>query len=175
MKNEIFTSSPEQEANKNAQIENTPAEQGSDFQATVSAGLTEQAKVLTPMRIYSSSELKSMGYQFAKLAINRQVLPAVLKAKMKSIRAAQGIICPCLIMTGRKCLEDGLSVLRPDGTEVTLNDADVNSLLVIVDGQHRNDAIEKLNQELKKGESSYECFYYVPMNPNPHIVLLGRR
>ena len=171
MKNEIFTSSPEQEANKNAQIENTPAEQGSDVQAPVSAGLTEQ---LTPMRIYSSSELKTMGFQFAKLAINRQVLPAVLKAKIKSIRAAYGIICPCLIMTGRKCLEDGLTVLRSDGTDVTTTDADLNHILVIIDGQHRHDAIEKLNQELKKGENPYECFYYLPMNPNPHIVDLLR-
>ena len=165
--------STEQEV-KHAQIENIPAEQGSDVQAPVSAGLTEQTQGLTPMRIYTSSELKAMGFQFAKLAINRQVLPAVLKAKIKSIRAAHGIICPCLIMGARKCLEDGLFVLRSDGAKVTTTDSDVDSILVIIDGQHRNDAIEQLNQTLKKGESSYECFYYLPMNPNTNIVDLLR-
>lgn len=149
-------------------------EQETDAQAPVSAGLTEPSNGLVPMKIYSSTELKVMGYKFAKLSINRQVQQTALKAKVKSIRAAQGIICPCLVMGARKCLKDGLSVLRSDGTEVNLSDSDVDRILVIIDGQHRDDAIKKLNQELKKGESAYECYYYLPLNPNPHIVDLLR-
>ncbi len=151
-------------------MENKPAEQGSDAQAIVGAGPTKSATELARGVIYSLGHLTSLGYTFGKLGINRDVIDKAVKDKQKSIKAAGGVICPCLVCSACQCLEAGLSVVRSDGSEVAITDSDVDMILVIVDGQHRDEAVKRLNAKLKKGETQYECFYYLPLNPNPSII-----
>ena len=141
----------------------TPTEQGSDAQALVDASPTKPSTELAKGTIYNSSYLMSKGFKFGRLSINRNIIDAAVKPKMKSIRVAGGVICPCLVATARQCLKDGLAVLRSDGTKVAKGDSDVDMILVIIDGQHRNEAVKRLNGILKKGESPYECFYYLPL------------
>jgi len=154
----------------------TPAEetntyQQANFEATAGASPAESTDVLGSGMIYSLSYLLDKGYKFARLAINRQIQSPVVKAKQKSIMSAGGVICPCLVVPAHKCLEDGLSVVREDdGTMVQPSDPDIEILLVIIDGQHRDKAVKELNEKLKKGESRFECFYYLPLNPTPKII-----
>ena len=160
-------------------IDGTPAavytekkttEQVNDAQAIVGASPTKPATELERGIIYNSSYLMSKGYKLGKLHINRDVSETAVNAKMKSIRATGGVICPCLINTARQCLEGGLSVVRPDGTDVDILDPDVDKILVIIDGQHRDEAVKRLNGRLKKDETQYECFYYLPLTANPNII-----
>ena len=148
----------------------TPTEQGSDAQALVDASPTKPSTELAKGTIYNLSYLMSKGFKFGRLSINRNINEAAVKTKMKSIRVAGGVICPCLVVTARQCLKAGLGVLRSDGTKVAKGDSDVDMILVIIDGQHRNEAVKRLNGILKKGESPYECFYYLPLTSKFSII-----
>ena len=150
--------------------ENKPTEQANDAQAIVGACPTKPATELERGIIYDSSYLMSCGFELCRLLINRDVSEVTIKSKMKSIRTAGGVICPCLICTARQCLGLGLSVVRSDGTEVSIDDPNIDMILVIIDGQHRDEAVKRLNAKFKKGETPYECFYYLPLTTNPSII-----
>lgn len=154
-----------------APAEGTKTYQQSNILAPIGGSPEEPAVTLATGAIYNLSYLTDKGYKFGRLAINRQLQSSVVKAKQKSIIAAGGVICPCLVVSARKCLDDGLSVVREDdGTLVTASAPDVDMILVIIDGQHRDKAVKELNEKVKKGEPHFECFYYLPLNPAPNIV-----
>ena len=113
--------------------ENKATEQVIDAQALVGACPTKPSTELAKGTIYNLSYLMSKGFKFGRLSINRNINEAAVKTKMKSIRVAGGVICPCLVVTARQCLKAGLGVLRSDGTKVAKGDSDVDMILVIID------------------------------------------
>ena len=112
--------------------------------------------------IYALSRLLVLGYIFGKLSINRSINDRALKAKVKSIKET-GLISPCLVVTARQCLNEGLEVCHSDGTKIDDEKEDLDKILIIIDGQHRYEAIRKINSNRKQDEQ-IECYFYLPLN-----------
>ena len=141
-------------------------------QISMDASHTDSSTELSRCIIYKQSDLESKGYIFGKLGMNRSISDTAVKAKMKSIVVANGVIHPCLICTALECLNQGHSVIRPDNSEVAKSDPDVNKILVIIDGQHRVEAVKRLNKMQKDEEKKekYECYFNLPLNDKLIIV-----
>lgn len=114
--------------------------------------------------ITSSSELTSNGYVLAKLVCNRETQDKAVKKKKDSIKKAGGIISPSLVVPARKCLEQGLDVVLMTGQMVRSDNENLDKILVIVDGQHREVAVNELNKEAKPGTKMIENYYFLPLS-----------
>lgn len=128
-----------------------------------------EARALKKGEILALSVLLSWKYSFCRLAINRVINPNVVKKKKASIKAAKGVISPSLIVSAKDCLDAGLEVIDWEGNKITYETPNLESYIVIVDGQHRHDAIIKLNEKLKDGEK-YENYYYLPLIEEGNVI-----
>ena len=128
---------------------------------------------LLKFSIYNESELRSKGYRFATLRMNREQKRRALNKKKKSI-SAFGIVSPCMIVGARKCLDEGLEVIDEDGNRVTPDTPDLDKILVIVDGGHRFVAVKELNSKTTTGDK-IECYFNLPLNDDIPIYELLRQ
>ena len=153
------------DANEQATTAGSPVEKTTKRSSVVPSGLDSR-------RIYTMKELLNKGYKKAGLANNREVNNKVVKKKMLSIKRSNGIICPILVVTARACLEQGLEVVDENGKRLTLDDPDIDRYLVIIDGQHRDEAVERLNRELKPGSLPYILPVMFPQIMDPNILTM---
>ena len=126
--------------------------------------------------IYSMTDLKAQGFKFGKLKINRSIKDRALTAKKKSIEIADGLISPCLVVSARKCKDEGLEICFFDDSTIDEKKENLDKILIIVDGQHRFEAIKKLNEKEKKNapERGYECYFFLPLNQNAKTISILR-
>ena len=132
---------------------------------------------LEKYRIYSSSELAAMGVRFARLIDNRDINEGAVKKKMESIKAADGVISSSLLVPARTCLEQGHRV-EMDGEEITLETPGLDNIYVLVDGQHRKEAVQRLNNYPAKDDAGdtkkYEDYFNIPLIDKYNVSCLLR-
>lgn len=124
-------------------------------------------------KIFALTVLLGAKYKFCRLAINRVINENVVKKKKASIRAAKGIISPSLIVYAKDCLDAGLEVNDWEGNAITYDTPNLEYYIVIIDGQHRHQAIMELNALIKDG-NQYENYYYLPLIDEGDIVAMLR-
>lgn len=130
--------------------------------------------LLSNFKIYSMTKLKALGFKYGKLKINRSIKDRALAAKKKSIEITNGLISPCLVVSARQCKKEGLGFCSfDDDKEFDEKVENIDKILIIVDGQHRFEAIKKLNEK-KAPERGYECYFYLPLNQNAKTIPILR-
>lgn len=130
--------------------------------------------LLSNFKIYSMTKLKALGFKFGKLKINRSIKDRALAAKKKSIEIAEGLISPCLVVSARKCKDEGVGFCFFDDSAIDEKKENLEKILIIVDGQHRFEAIKKLNEKKNASERGYECYFYLPLNQNAKTISILR-
>lgn len=131
--------------------------------------------LLSRYTIYSMTKLKALGFKFGKLKINRSIKDRALAAKKKSIEITNGLISPCLVVSARQCKKEGLGFCSfDDDKEFDEKVENLDKILIIVDGQHRFEAIKKLNEKKNAPERGYECYFYLPLNQNAKTISILR-
>ncbi|WP_018668335.1 hypothetical protein [Bacteroides gallinarum] len=148
------------------------------LQASVSAGDTQQSnseadkedtkktvsRKLTRGMNYALSVLLGMGYSFGRIRINRDIDQKQVKKKITSILACNGTISPFLVVPAIVCLKAGLELEDSDGNSITEETPDLDLILIVIDGQHRMEALRQLNKKLRKeGKAEYEGYVYLPL------------
>ncbi len=124
-------------------------------------------------KIYALSILLGAGYEIGLLGINRKVNKNALAKKIQSIKTSKGLISPVLVVTAKKCIELGLEVYVK-GKKVNADAPNLDKILVIIDGQHRIQAINAINNKRKEGEELLDAYVYLPLNENIDIKTLLR-
>ena len=160
----------EELANEQANVESpaedkTPAESDpTESAAPAEDGTTEPkaAVKLNKLHIYSTSGLEAMGVRLARIVDNRELDEKAVQKKMASIKKVKGIISPSQLVPARKCLEQGHEVKLLDGTNVSEDTEDLDSIYVIVDGQHRDEAVRRIKANPKEAVK-FENYYYLPL------------
>ena len=112
---------------------------------------------LTRRQIFTLTTLLTYKYRFARILVNRDIDKEEVKKKIESIRAAKGVITPFLVLSAKECIEAGLDVVDYNGNVITKDTPDLEHILVILDGQHRWEAIK----ELKKAGEDYEAYFNI--------------
>lgn len=135
--------------------------------SVVTENLTNQA--LVEHTIYSTTQLDSYGIILTYLSINRDIDEGAVKKKVVSIKKSKGVIFPCLIVSAKKCMDEGLEVHLADGSLVDASTPNLDRIYVIIDGQHRSEAIRRIKEANK--DSNIECFYYLPLVGQESIVV----
>ena len=157
----------EELANEQAHVE-TPAKSAEsdthESAAHAEDGTTEPkaAVKLNKLHIYSTSGLEAMGVRLARIVDNRELDEKAVQKKITSIKKVKGIISPTQLVPARKCLEQGHEVKLRDGTDVTLDTKGLDNIYVIVDGQHRDEAVRKIKANPKE-TLKFENYYYIPL------------
>lgn len=124
-------------------------------------------------KIYALSILLGAGYEIGLLGINRKVNKNALAKKIQSIKTSKGLISPVLVVTAKRCIELGLEVYVK-GKKVNADASNLDKILVIIDGQHRIQAINAINNKRKEGEELLDAYVYLPLNENIDIKTLLR-
>lgn len=136
--------------------------------------MNTEEKKLVRGQIYSLSDLMNYGYKFGKLSGNRAIKANAIKAKIKSIKQ-NGIISPSLVVSAQECLNQGLMIIDDEGNIINKEYPDIENLLIIVDGGHREDAIKKINNGRQPGEEGFEeNYYYLPLSDKASVSALLR-
>ena len=152
-----------------------------DAQQTNSEENKDEAPEAVPMKltwemIYSLSVLLGMGYTFGRIKINRDIDAKQVKKKIASILVIffiqkkckypfnSGIISPFLVVPAIVCLKAGLELEDENGNPITEDTPNLDLILIVIDGQHRMEALRQLNKKLKKeGKTEYEGYVYLPL------------
>ena len=149
-----------------------------DLQAGASAGDAQQPNSeenkdevpeAVPMKltwgmICTISGLLETGYTFGRIKINRDIDAKQVKKKIASILACKGIISPFLVVPAIVCLKAGLELEDENGNPITEDTPNLDLILIVIDGQHRMEALRQLNKKLKKeGKTEYEGYVYLPL------------
>lgn len=115
------------------------AAQDSEHRANIHAEMEQQGAIKREYYTVKFSDLIAMGYIFATFVMNREVNEKHVKRLMKDVRAqckkafSQHVtVCSALC-----ALLMGYDVIGLDGKLVNLETADLDKILVIIDGQHR--------------------------------------
>ena len=153
-----------QETSTGAAINNTQVENPNADRETQPTGEFKLSKG----QIIALTTLLTFQYRFARVKVNRDIDQQVVNKKIVSIRAAKGIITPFLILTARECIEAGIDVVDEQGNIVTKDTPDLDKVLVIIDGQHRWNAIKKL----REGGELYEAYFVLPLTENYVLLTL---
>lgn len=115
------------------------AAQDSEHRANIHAEMEQQGAIKREYYTVKFSDLIAMGYIIATFVMNREVNEKHVKRLMNDVRAqckkafSQHVtVCSALC-----ALLMGYDVIGLDGKLVTLETADLDKILVIIDGQHR--------------------------------------
>lgn len=115
------------------------AAQDSEHRANIYAEMEQQGAIKREYYTVKFSDLIAMGYIIATFVMNREVNEKHVKRLMNDVRAqckkafSQHVtVCSALC-----ALLMGYDVIGLDGKFVTLETADLDKILVIIDGQHR--------------------------------------
>ena len=127
-------------------------------------GTTEPkaAVKLNKLHIYSTSGLEKMGIRLARIVDNRDLDDKAVQKKIASIKKVKGVISPSQLVPARTCLEQGHEVKLLNGDVVTMDTEDLDSIYVIVDGQHRDEAVRRILANPKEAQK-FENYYYLPL------------
>lgn len=120
--------------------------------------------------IYSTEQLSAMGIKLGYLDMNRDVDDGAVKKKIKSIKKVKGVISPTLVVSARKCLQEGLEIHFADGTPITSETPDLDKIYIIVDGQHREEATQRIRKSTDEKEK-YSNYYQIPLVEEENIVV----
>ncbi len=153
------------DANEQATTAGSPVDETTKRASVVPNGLDSH-------RIYTMKELLDKGYKKAGLGNNREVNDKVVKKKMLSIKRCKGVISPILVVTARACLEQGLDVVDENGKHLSLDDCDIDCYLVIIDGQHRDEAVTRLNREPGPKQHHYTLPVMLSQIQFPNIITM---
>lgn len=140
----------------------------------------EEAPEAVPMKltwgkIYTLSVVFGMGYSFGRIKINRDIDAKQVKKKIASILACKGIISPFLVVPAIVCLKAGLELEDENGNPITEDTPNLDLILIVIDGQHRMEALRQLNKKLKKeGKTEYEGYVYLPLIKDYHVPTVLR-
>lgn len=130
---------------------------------------------LTIGEIFTLSVLLEMGYSFGRIKINRDIDQKQIKKKISSILACKGIISPFLVVPAIVCLKAGLELEDDNGNPITEETLNLDFILIVIDGQHRMEALRQLNKKLRKeGKAEYEGYVYLPLIDNYDVPTLLR-
>lgn len=162
------TAKNEELANEQAHVE-TPAKSAeSDTHESAAPaaedGTTTHAefKPLEKRKIYSTSDLQKLGVRLARIVDNRDLDDKAVQKKIASIKKVKGVISPSQLVSARTCLEQGHEVKLLNGEEVTMDTEDLDNIYVIVDGQHRDEAVRRILANPKEA-LKFENYYYLPL------------
>lgn len=167
---EVAATKNEEPVTDKALVE-TPAEDTSDAGSDIpeSAEPTEDGTTepkaaikLNKLHIYSTSGLDEMGVKLARIVDNRDLDEKAVQKKIASIKKVKGVISPTQLVPARKCLEQGHEVKLLDGSTVTEDTENLDNIYVIVDGQHRDEAVRKIKNNPKE-VVKFENYYYLPL------------
>lgn len=100
--------------------------------------------------LYDYRELLEDGYKFARLEVNRELDSKHVNKMKDSMETLNGAIMPFIVITAKEALEQSWKVILDDGTVVTTKSGDIDKILVIIEGQHRSEALKRLYAEGKK-------------------------
>lgn len=120
-------------------------------------------------KLYEYSQLVKDDFQFARLKVNREIDNAHVTKKKESMKEMGGTIMPLLVIPALNAISQNLTVLMDDGTVVTAETKNLDKIYVILDGQHRYDALKRL---LSEGETSLSCYIMLPLVTSTNIVRL---
>ena len=130
---------------------------------------TEQEPLkLTRRQIFTLTTLLTYKYRFARILVNRDIDKEEVKKKIESIRAEKGVITPFLVLSAKECFEADLDVVDYAGNVITKDTPDLEHILVILDGQHRWEAIN----ELKKAGEDYEAYFILPLTDQYDLMTI---
>lgn len=113
---------------------------------------------LTSSQLYWLNELKKMKIKICRLGINRNLNDKEVEKKVKSFALVKKVLVPGLLVECKKCLAEGLEAFREDGTSVKSDDPDLEVRYVLIDGAHRNAAVQKYNEQLLKTYQTKSAF-----------------
>lgn len=119
-------------------------------------------KPLEKRNIYSTSDLQKLGVRLARIVDNRDLDDKAVQKKIASIKKVKGVISPSQLVPARTCLEQGHEVKLLNGDEVTMDTEDLDDIYVIVDGQHRDEAVRRILANPKEA-LKFENYYYLPL------------
>lgn len=100
------------------------------------------------MKIFTLTDVKAEGKAIAFVYGNRDIAAKNKNNKKSSLKECSMNLVPMLLVKGEKAVEDGCTLMNPDGTKIP-NDA-AGSYYVIVDGQHRYTAAMELMKDAEK-------------------------
>ena len=100
--------------------------------------------------IFTLANVKAEGKEIAFIKGNRDIAKGNVNSKVKSLSECRMNLVPMMVVEGKKAVDDGCSLVSPDGADITNDDAE--KCLVIVDGQHRYKAAMKLLEEEKDND-----------------------
>ena len=116
-----------------------------------------------------------MGYSFGRIKINRDIDQKQVKKKISSILACNGIISPFLVVPAIVCLKAGLELEDDNGNPITEDTPNLALILIVIDGQHRMEALRQLNKKLRKEcKAEYEGYAYLPLIDDYDVPTLLR-
>lgn len=158
----------EELANEQAHVE-TPAKSAESDTHESAAPAAEDGtttpvifKPLEKRKIYSTSDLQKLGVRLARIVDNRDLDDKAVQKKIASIKKVRGVISPSQLVPARTCLEQGHEVKLLNGDEVTMDTEDLDDIYVIVDGQHRDEAVRRILANPKEA-LKFENYYYLPL------------
>ena len=105
---------------------------------------------LEQFKIYSLQLLKESGYKFAKLGINRNLNENDIKRKMLSLKTTKGTVAPGIVVPAEQAIKEGLEVLDENGNKLYIDNPELGRYLIIIDGQHREEAIRRINAKVRE-------------------------
>lgn len=98
--------------------------------------------------IFTLADVRNEGKAIAFVYGNRDIAAKNKNNKKSSLTECSMNLVPMLLVKGEKAVEDGCTLMNPDGTKIP-NDA-AGSYYVIVDGQHRYTAAMELMKDAEK-------------------------
>lgn len=100
--------------------------------------------------IFTLADVKAEDKKIAFIKGNRDIAKGNVNSKVKSLSECRMNLVPMMVVEGKKAVDDGCSLVSPDGADIPNDDAE--KCLVIVDGQHRYKAAMKLLEEEKDND-----------------------
>lgn len=101
-------------------------------------------------------EVKNDGKVIAFIKGNRTLASSNVKGKFKSLSECKTNLVPMMVVEGKKAVQDGCSLVLPDGKDIANGDAE--KYLAIVDGQHRYKAAMELIEAGEMTEDSIRFY-----------------
>jgi hypothetical protein len=128
------------------------------------------------MKIFTLADVNAEGKAIAFVYGNRDIAAKNKNNKKSSLTECSMNLVPMLLVEGKKAVEDGCTLMNPDGTKIP-NDA-AGSYYVIVDGQHRYTAAMELMKDAEKKDeepaiTNNQLYFYLDYSGKNTMDLLS--
>ena len=98
------------------------------------------------LKIYTINDLQAEGLKIAKIKANRDLDEKNVKAKMEDLKG-RGLIIPAMVVDAAAALEEKLELCEFANKDIVVDESNAKEYLVILDGQHRYEAHQRLLKE----------------------------